>query len=145
MGKLERCSAWFLLADGAVGLIAAAAVALSRHWPAGLPDSLPYASLLGLLSGILATRARVAGLLGGVLYYGLQTLSYYSPAIVFNVSSGISYATVIELADAVVVVNLVALAGLALTVSLLMQRLRPQAGANIVCQANESASPPPRR
>ncbi len=122
MGKLERYSASLMLLNGAIGLAVALGSAALQRMPAALLDAPPYASLLGVVSGLLALRGKLAGLLGGLLFYALQIPSYYSPRWHFNVRSGISVATVVELAHGVLVINVAALAGLLVTVWLLAAR-----------------------
>lgn len=111
-GKLERYCAWAMLGNATLGLIVALVVSVP-----------PVTSILGLVAGVLAVRGKIAGLVGGLLFYGLQVLSYYSPAFHFNFRSGISLAAVVSLPHGIMVVNMAAGAGLAVTIWLLARRV----------------------
>jgi hypothetical protein len=84
------------------------------------------AALLGFLSGLLSLRRSRLGLWGGVLYYALQLFSYFphdgSPAV--SIKAGVSLGVVLRFQQATLVVNLFALALLAITVALLLWRRR---------------------
>lgn len=123
-GKVEKYWAWTTLANGAVGLIVAASVATLRGLEAPWVFTPPIASLLGVVAGTLAVRGKRTGLIVGVLFYGLQVPSYYSPSIQFNFRAGFSLAKVVELSHGILIVNLVALAGLVIALWLLAHRLR---------------------
>jgi hypothetical protein len=129
-GKLETYWAWTTLANGALGLIVAVGVAMIRGSEPELSHTPPIASLLGVLAGALTVRGKIAGLIVGLFFYGLQVLSYYSSSIQFNFRSGFSLAKVVELSQGVLVINLAALAGLVIAVWLLARHLR--SGASLL-------------
>lgn len=124
VGRLERCSAWIMLANGALGLLVALIAALLRQSPAGLVEHPPYTSLLGVLAAVLALRGMLAGLASGALFYGVQVVSYYGAGLQFNFRSGLSLGAVVHAAAGVVVINLAALAGLAVIVLVAYWRWR---------------------
>lgn len=126
MSKLERGSGWVLLLNGGLGLAVATASALARGGMGQSLQSVPWVSLLGMVAGLLALRSARAGLMGGLLFYGLQIASYYSHNFQFNFKSGLSLGAVIELPQGVLVVNVAALAGLAVILLILLRR-RPLA------------------
>ncbi len=120
--KLDRYSAWVMLANGALGLSVALGMAALHRSAAELAASPPITSMLGVVAGVLAVRGKMAGLVAGLLFYGVQILSYYSQTFQFNFKSGISVAAVVALPHGILVVNLAALAGLAVTIWLLVRR-----------------------
>ncbi|MFZ6675921.1 hypothetical protein [Undibacterium sp. Xuan67W] len=116
-------SAWFMLIDGGIGLFVSASMMIAQHSVSAVINMVSYTSILGVLSGLLALRGRLAGLIGGLFFYGVQMVSYYSHDIRLNFRSGISLAVVVDLMHGTVVINTVAVAGLAATIWILKKRL----------------------
>lgn len=110
------------------GLALAVSLGLAGAPLAGGEAGLVFgAALLGFLAAVLALRRHRAGLWGGGLYYALQVLSYVplTPgAAGFSVKAGVSLGLVLHFAQAIVVINLVALVLLAVTAVLLAWRRR---------------------
>ena len=110
------------LANGMLGLAMWATGLLSR----GAIDSLPLLPLLGLLSGVLAWRGRLAGHGAGLVFYSVQLAAFHSfdstqawqPAWVF------SLAFVVHLPAGVLIVNAFAVAMLAASAALVLLRAR---------------------
>ncbi len=97
-------------------------VAVMRSAQATLVHAPPARSVFGLLSALLALRGNVLGWLGALLFHCLQVVSCYSPEWQFGFRSGINYSIVFLPAGATLLVNLVAVLGLALTVTILWRR-----------------------
>lgn len=120
--RLESCNAWFMLIDGACGLLVSLGIAILHRSATGLIDSPPYVSLLGVCAGLVAMRAARAGLIAGSVFYALQIFSYYSQNLQFNFRSGLSYGLVVSLAHGALVINIVAFLGLLVTVWIMNRR-----------------------
>ncbi len=90
----------------------------------GALAGLVLAAALGCVSAALCLRGRAAGLWGGVLYYGLQVLSYYphDGGRAFSVKAGTSIGVVLQLHGATLVLNLIAATLLAATALVLVRR-----------------------
>ncbi|MCU6433427.1 hypothetical protein LPB67_06485 [Undibacterium sp. Jales W-56] len=121
ISKPELYSAWFMLIDGGIGLFVSASMMITQQ-SINASIAPPYTSILGLLSGLLALRGRLVGLIGGLLFYGVQIVSYYSHDMRFNFRSGISLAAVIHLTHGTAVINMVAVVGLATVIWILKKR-----------------------
>jgi hypothetical protein len=110
------------------GLALAVSLGLAGAPLAGSAAGLVFgAALLGFLAAVLALRRHRAGLWGGGLYYAVQVVSYVplAPgAASFSVKAGVNLGLVLHFTGAVVVINLVALALLAVTVVVLAWRRR---------------------
>ena len=110
------------IANGVLGLVMWAIGLLSR----GAIDSVPLLPLLGLLSGVLAWRERLAGLVAGLVFYGVQLAAFHSfdstqawqPAWVF------SLAFVVHLPAGVLIVNAFAVAMLAASAAMVVLRTK---------------------
>lgn len=83
-------------------------------------------ALLGLLSGVLAWRGRLAGHAAGLAFYGLQLAAWYSydASQAWPLRAALSLAFVVHLPAGVLIVNVFALAMLAASAALLWRRLR---------------------
>jgi hypothetical protein len=90
----------------------------------GALAGLVLAAVLGCVSAALCLRGRLAGLWGGVLYYGLQVFSYYphDGGRAFSVKAGTSIGVVWQLHGATLVLNLIAATLLAATALVLYRR-----------------------
>lgn len=121
---LERGAAWLLLVNGLLALTMAFATMPAAWWLASA--SWPLLAFLGIAAGALSLRGYIMGVWGGAVYYAPQVFSYYaySNAWSFSFKSGLSLAAVLRLRDGVLVVNVLALALLALSVAILYRRLR---------------------
>ena len=126
MLRAERVAAWLLLINGALGLVVSLGTMLAVHAAPVELAALPLVAILGVLSGCLWLRGHVAGAWAGSVFYALQVVSYYaySGAWSFSVKSGLSLALVLHLPDGVLVVNVAALALLAVNAVVLAPRLR---------------------
>jgi hypothetical protein len=84
------------------------------------------AAMLGFLAAVLALRRHPAGLWGGLAYYAVQVLAYapIGGGAGWSVSAGLSIGLVLHFSQAVVVVNLLALAFFLATIALLIRRRR---------------------
>lgn len=84
------------------------------------------AALLGFIAAVLSLRRHPLGLWGGALYYTLQVISYFpaSGAAGFSIKAGVSIGLVLHFSQSLIVVNMVALALLAVTITLLVWRRR---------------------
>lgn len=84
------------------------------------------AACVGLVSGLLALRGKLAGWYGSLLYYGVQVLSYYPLAggTAWSLKAGLSIGVVLHWNSAVLVINLLAVALLAASGALLWRALR---------------------
>ena len=84
------------------------------------------AAMLGFISAVLSLRRNIVGLWGGLLYYAVQVLQYTpldgSPG--WSMKAGVSIGLVLQFSQAIVVVNMVALALLAVTAAVLAYRRR---------------------
>jgi hypothetical protein len=82
-------------------------------------------ALLGLLSGILAWRARSGGHIAGLAFYGLQLAAWYSydATQAWHLRGGLSLAFVVHLQSGLLIVNVFALAMLAASAALLWRNL----------------------
>lgn len=84
------------------------------------------AAMLGFLAAVLWLRHHRAGAWGALLYYALQVFSYYpadgGPG--WSVKAGVSIGMVLHFQQFLIVLNLVALALLAVTILLLVWRRR---------------------
>lgn len=121
--RIERAIAVLTVANGAISLIVCG-VRLFHHDAVG---AAPLLALLGLLSGVLAWRGRVAGHATGLAFYALQLASYYSYdfTLAYQLRGGLSLGFVAHLPSGVLVVNVFAIAMLAASAVLLCWRLRP--------------------
>lgn len=121
---LERGAAWLLLVNGLLALTVAFATMPTAWWLASA--SWPLLALLGIVAGALSLHGYIMGVWGGAVYYAPQVFSYYaySNAWSFSFKSGLSLAAVLRLGDGVLVVNVLALALLALSAAILYRRLR---------------------
>jgi hypothetical protein len=111
MGEFEKWLARVLLLNSALtaGVVFGW---LGEPQTGGALVVLVGAALLGALSAALALRGWRLGWWGGMLYYGLQVLSYYPYAggQSFSVKAGLSIGAVVHLQHGLFIVNLVALA-----------------------------------
>lgn len=84
------------------------------------------AALLGLVSGLLALRGKLAGWCGSLLYYGVQLVSYYplGAGRPWSVKAGLSIGMVLTFPGAIVVLNLLALLLWGLSAAMLGRALR---------------------
>lgn len=84
------------------------------------------AALLGFIAAVLALRRHPTGLWGAAFYYALQLVSYTpldgGPG--WSVKAGVSVGLVLQFSQFILVINVVALALLALTAFLLAWRQR---------------------
>lgn len=84
------------------------------------------AAMLGFIAAVLCLRRHPAGLWGAALYYALQLVSYtpLDGGAGWSVKAGVSVGLVLQFSQSIIVVNMVALALLALTAALLAWRRR---------------------
>lgn len=90
------------------------------------------ASLLAIISAVLAMRGRVLGWWGALAYYGVQLCSYYpldEDGLQFAVKAGVSYSLDFHLQHGIFLVNLIAIAFFATTVVILRRRYKHGAPA----------------
>jgi hypothetical protein len=92
-------------------------------------DALPVlfgAGLFGFLAAVLSLKRWKSGPWGGMLYYAVQLVSYFSHdgGAHYSVKAGVSIGLVMRFSSATVVLNMVALALLAATVAVLVWRAR---------------------
>lgn len=125
MQALEKWLARVLLLNSALAL--AVSLGLLGVASVGTSGTLEFGvAMLGFLAAVLSLRHHVAGLWGAALYYVLQLAGYYpldgSPA--WQIKAGISLGLVLHFSQAVVVLNMVALALLAATIAVLHRRRR---------------------
>lgn len=120
--RIERAIAVLTAANGAISLIVCG-VRLFHHDAVG---ATPLLALLGLVSGFLAWRGRVAGHSTGLAFYAVQLASYYSYDLTqsYHLRGGLSLAFVAHLPSGVLVVNVFAIAMMAASAVLLCWRLR---------------------
>lgn len=125
MQALDKWLARVLLLNS--GLALAVSLGLLGAASVGTAGTLEFGvAMLGFLSAVLALRRHPAGLWGAGLYYLLQLAGYYpldgSPS--WHIKAGVSLGLVLHFPQAVVVLNMVALALLAATVAVLHWRRR---------------------
>jgi hypothetical protein len=84
------------------------------------------AAMLGFLAAVLSLKRWKAGLVGGLLYYAVQLVSYFpvDGGWQFSVKAGVSIGLVMQFHSGVLVLNMVALALLAATAAVLAWRIR---------------------
>lgn len=84
------------------------------------------AACVGLVSGLLAMRGKLAGWYGSLLYYGVQLVSYYplGEGKPWSVKAGLSLGVVLTFPSAIVVLNLLALLLWGLSAALLWRSVR---------------------
>jgi len=84
------------------------------------------AALLGFIAAVLSLRRHPAGLWGAALYYALQLVSYTPLAggPGWSLKAGVNVGLVLQFSQAIVVINMVAVALFALTLLLLLKRIR---------------------
>ena len=92
-------------------------------------DALPIlfgVGLFGFLAAVLSLKRWKSGLLGGMLYYAVQLISYFphDGGWQYSVKAGVSIGVVMRFSNATLVLNMIALALLSATVALLVWRLR---------------------
>jgi hypothetical protein len=107
--KLWQICAWLLIINGWAGVLVPLSATLmggSAIDPMGLLAMTP---LMGIAAGFIALRGYLAGLVIGVVFYAIQTINFFSPAVTFNFKSGLSIATVFVLPQGVLVINWAAL------------------------------------
>lgn len=123
MQEFEKWLARVLLLNSALTFAVVFGVLGPQLNPAELPV-LVGAGMLGLVSALLSLRGKVLGLWGGLLYYGLQVLSYYpyGAGWSFSVRAGVNVGAVLHLHDGLFVINAVALLLLAATGWILARR-----------------------
>ena len=82
--------------------------------------------LFGFLAAVLSLKRWKIGLLGGMLYYAPQLVSYFphDGAWQFSVKAGVSVGLVMQFPSGTLVLNMVALALLAATAAVLAWRVR---------------------
>lgn len=82
--------------------------------------------LFGFLAAVLSLKRWKIGLCGGMLYYALQVLSYFphDGGWQFSVKAGVSVGLVMQFLNGTLVLNMVALALLAATATVLVWRVR---------------------
>jgi hypothetical protein len=92
--------------------------------------------LFGFLAAVLSLKRWKIGLCGGMLYYALQVLSYFphDGGWQFNVKAGVSVGLVMQFLSGTLVLNMVALALLAATATVLVWRVRAR------CTSTQTAS-----
>jgi hypothetical protein len=102
-----------------LGLLGAPLAAGETGWVFG-------AALLGFIGAVLSLRRHPAGLWCAALYYALQLVSYtpLDGGRAWSLKAGVSVGLVMQFSQSVIVVNMVALALLAVTVLLLGWRRR---------------------
>lgn len=83
-------------------------------------------AMLGFLAAVLSLKRMISGLIGGILYYLPQVGSYfpYDGSWQFSIKAGVSLGLVARFGHGVFVLNMVALALLAVTAVVLARRLR---------------------
>jgi len=112
--RIERTVAGISIVSGGLGL---------GIWMflSNAGGSLPLLSLLGLLSGMLVWRRHAGGHGAGLLFYALQLVGYHSyDAIdIYPLRSILSLAYVVHLPAGVLIVNLLALAMMLASATLL--------------------------
>lgn len=109
-----------MLLNGALGCGFWSWAAYSAH----TIGSLPAVSLLGIIAAVFALRGKLIGLIGGALFYGVQMASYYSAAVQFGYRSSINIGVVTHLERGTLIINVFAVAGLAVAMALLVRRYR---------------------
>lgn len=84
------------------------------------------AAMLGFVAAVLSLRGHKAGLWGGALYYAVQVVGYtpFDGSGGWTVNAGLSIGLVLHFPQAVVVINMLALALLLLTFAMLAWRRR---------------------
>ena len=82
--------------------------------------------LFGFLAAVLSLKRWIIGPCGGMLYYALQVLSYFphDGAWQFSVKAGVSVGLVMQFLNGTLVLNMVALALLAATATVLVWLVR---------------------
>jgi len=81
------------------------------------------AATLGFLAAVAALKRWTSGLWGGVLYYALQVFSYFpTDGREYSVKAGVSIGLIFHFSQGLLVINLIALALLALTLAVLAWR-----------------------
>ncbi|NYE62802.1 hypothetical protein FHW58_004021 [Duganella sp. 1224] len=121
---MEKWLARVLLLNS--GLALAVSLGLLGAASAGTAGTLEFGvALLGFLSAVLSLRRHPAGLWGAGLYYLLQLAGYYpADGAPWHLKAGVSLGLVLHFSQAVVVLNMVALALLAATAAALHRRRR---------------------
>lgn len=119
---MEKWIAGLTMANGVLGLAMWSMGLLSR----GAIDSLPLLPLLGLLSGVLAWRGRLAGHGAGLVFYAMQLAAFHSfgSAGSYQLPWTFSLAFVVHLPAGVLVVNAFAVAMLAASAALVLLRAK---------------------
>lgn len=84
------------------------------------------AGLFGFLAAVLSLKRWQSGLWGGGLYYAVQLVSYFphDGGWQYSVKAGVSIGLVMRFSSATLVLNMVALALLAATLTVLVWRMR---------------------
>lgn len=125
MQAVDTWAARVLLLNSGLALAVSLGL-LGAPLDAGAASLVFGAAMLGFIAAVLSLRRHPAGRWGGLLYYALQVLSYYplSGGASFSVKAGVSIGLVLHFPQAVLVINMVALALFAVTLALLAWRRR---------------------
>lgn len=123
-GKVELVAAWLILINGGICLLTMGIAVVVWHKTFAWMDSSLITSVIGVFSALLAMRGNLVGLLGGMLFYGMQVVCYYSRDVQLGFRSGINYFITFHPPQATLIVNLIAVGGLALTLLILGRRWR---------------------
>lgn len=117
--RIERIVATISIVNAALGLLVPV---FAGHAGTGAL----LLSLLGLLSGLLAWRGRLAGHAIGIAFYAVQLAGYhpYHSAQAYPLRGALSLAFVVHLPTGVLIVNVFAIALLAASAALLWRRRR---------------------
>jgi hypothetical protein len=117
---MEKWIAGLTMANGVLGL----AMWVTRLLSRGAIDDLPLLPLLGLLSGAMAWRGRLAGHGVGLVFYGVQLATFHSfdPMQTWQPPWSFSLAFVVHLPAGVLIVNAFAVAMLAASAALVLMR-----------------------
>ncbi|SDH23192.1 MULTISPECIES: hypothetical protein [unclassified Duganella] len=125
MQSVDTWAARVLLLNSGLALAVALGL-LGERLAEGEASRVFGAAMLGFIAAVLCLRRHPAGLWGAALYYALQLVSYTpldgGPG--WSVKAGVSVGLVLQFSQSIIVVNMVALALLALTTALLAWRRR---------------------
>ncbi len=109
MHRFWRICAWLLLLNGIAGILVPLSLQMLSVNRIETMRAVAITPLWGIAAGLLALRGYIVGILAGVGFYAIQTISFFSPTFNFNFKSGLSLASVFVLSQGVLVINWAAL------------------------------------
>jgi len=124
MAEVEKWLARVLLLNSGLALAVSLGL-LGPHLDQAGAAVVFSAATLGFLAAVASLKRWKSGLWGGVLYYALQVFSYFPfDGREYSVKAGVSIGLVMRFPHSVLVLNVVALALLAISAAVLAGRRR---------------------